>query len=758
MATRVVSPHTVQAWLPSGFFVLRSAETDAVPIAAAVTCASGTDSSIWLASSTAFLRHIKLFDDTKLQPIELGKLFLMNTFQEEHFPNSDMAVSLDVGSLSSISSFTAAGAIQNSKGSCDCCFEVFGEKGYARVGTHDGSVRESFLWEEASSSLAIAVSLHNGRLRDAVVPRGFSSSALLTVSFAGQVRVASGSSYSGVRKRANWIDGLNDVLNMYQTPVFHIVDPGSNFMIIVGCSRTGVVLFTDKNKKLASSRFVLKGWRRKLNRYSLLVSEEEDCRIVLEELNCGHRTGFIYDSDKGRVTVDLDFDNKLSGLKNEKPEENHSVALRSLLQGIEDLGERERCHQVHSNSTEALISSYNSAFMFLTEWEEKTSEGADLLKDSCSISVDTARRDGASSLSLPDPLLGVQVYVSVSFKNCTGISIGSGWMLQLKVWRASCDDAREESSSNRVDLESKEIGKKTGRVVRIMTCPVIGIAPDAMKTVSFPVVIDSHAPLTLSVALSFHHPTATPVSDSPVDIEIKLLEGAVIDILDLSKVTTKKDLQDSSHEVLAASQLMRLFDDKLAEKQRGYPLMSRLEVPLTPEAARGILGLASSVNTFESALGADYTISIAPVVLQGTGHRKEKLSTCLVTLWGVPHVLPFVRAAILRRILRGTAKNSTLLTSIVIKNRTNIERWRRSLHEAADECLPSFRRAESRLVEALRMFEEIERGSIEHCFDGNDRNAMLAALQTAKGSYGMWRRQLEHTLWTPKGAADAPKQ
>lgn len=750
MSVRVVSPHIAHAWVPTGFFVLHSAETEDQIIAAAVTCATGTSSRVWLASPTAFLRQLNLRKQKQLKPIQLDNCFLSSLFEEDHSSLSDTALSLDVGTLHSASGFAVSSSTQISDSSCSCCFEVFGEKGYACVGFHDGRVQQSFSWREAESSLALVISLGNGSLWDAIVPRGFSSSALLTVSCAGLIRAASGSSYGDVLKRASWVDGKNDILSICQKPVFYITDPGRNIVVILGCYRAGVVLFNDKNERLASSRFLLKGSRRRLNRYSLLISEEEDCKIVIEEVGSGHRTGFTYEKDECKMAVDLDFDNRFTVAENNNLEENHSMALRSLLQGIEELGERERCHQVDSKMTETLISSYNSAFMFLTEWKERNQTGAESLKDSCSVTVDKTISGCPNSLYMPDPLLGVQVSISVSFKNTTGTSLGSGWMLRLSVWRNAMGGGAEDSNVERRGPESK---RNSGSVMRVMTCPVGHVSPNEQKVLSFPFVLDSHAPLALSVVLAFRHTSSTVTSDSPVDIEVKLLEDGVVDILNFSNVSKKSDIQDYSHEVLAGSQLMRLFDKQAAEKQRGYPQMSRFEIPLTPDDVRGILCLESSVNAFESPLGSDYTICVAPVALQNAGDEKQRLSSCSLTLRGVSHVLPFVRAAIIRRILVRASKNDTPFKSIVIKSRKNVEAWRRSLQEAADQSLPSLRRAETRIVEALRIFAELEAGSMEHCLEGN--HALTSALQAAKGSYGMWRRQMEHRLWTPKGAVDS---
>lgn len=755
----MVSSNTAQAWLPAGFFVVRTSQADEDGIAGAQTCVRGAENWMWLASSTAFLRRVKFPTEAAPQPLELDEQFLSNLFESEAFSHSDLAVSLDVGGLHSINASTSGSAGDDTQGGCDCVLEVFGVRGYAMVGTHDGIVRESFLWKNAIDAVAFVHMIRQGCLRTAIVPLGFSSPAMVTVSATGLIRASAGSNYFSTRSHSTTGTGIREVANMSQFPVWHMTDPGKNFMIVLGCFRAGVVLFPDKDGTLCASRFVLNGSKERLTRYSVLVVQEENRRLVLEEICSGHRTNVAYDSTTGSLTIDLDWDKRLPVGNGGVQSEDQSSTLRSLLQGIETLGEREKLHDSDCRSLEDLICSYNSALLFVTEWKEKkTLETVkDLGKDSCRIATHLINVGGSPRLQLPNPLVGREIFMTVSFRNNTGVTLGDGWMLRLLVKKESDLTAPGKSSvpsMNRSDNSNETANMHT---TRFMTCPLEKVEPGDSKSVSFPVVIYSHAPLCISVALAFHHPVPFALSDEHIDIEVSLQDDVVFDILHLAKRRSCKDIKDSSHELLASSQLMALFNRDLVEKQRGYATVSRFEVPFPSSDIKQILNFAEHEGSFETPLGAQFTVSVADIALRDDT-RTGQIPASSIALRGVPHVLPFIRAALLRRLLNSVAQKLTNAKKIVVRDRPNIRNWQKSLVDTADDCLPSMRTAETRLVEALRLFHEIdENGCIEHCFEGQEREAMLAALQATRAAYGRWRRENEH-FWTPKGAVYVEKK
>lgn len=750
----MVSSNTAQAWLPAGFVVVRTSQADEHGIAGVATCVRGTENWMWLASSTSFLRRVQVPTETAPPLLELDEQFLSNLFETESFSHSDLSVSLDVGELHSISAATSGTAGSEAQGGCDCILEVFGVRGYAMVGTHDGIVRESLLWENATDAVAFVDIIRRGRLRSAIVSPGFSSPAIVTVSAAGLIRASAGLNYLSTRSHTSTGTGVREVASMSQIPVWHMTDPGKNFMVVLGCFRAGVVLFPNKEGKLCASRFVLKGGKTRLTRYSVVILQEDNCCVVFEELSSGHRTNVAYDSEAGNITINLDFDMRLPVGNGGVPTGDQSSTLRSLLQGIETLGQREKLHDSDCRSLEDLISSYNSALLFVTEWKEKKTmrTAKDIGKDSCRIAVNLVNVGGPPRLQLPDPLFGRTIFMTVSFRNNTGVTLGDGWMLRMHVKKESDSTPRDKSSvpsmNRRGDGSNETVNV---HIASFMTCPLKKVEPGGTKAVSFPIVIHSHAPFCISVALAFHHPVEFALSDKHIDIEVALQNDVVFDIFNLAKRTGCKDIKDSSHELLASSQLMSLFNRELVEKQLGFPTVSRFEVPFPSNDVKQILNFVSPSDSFETPLGAQFTVSVADIALLDDA-KTGQLPASSIALRGVPHVLPFIRAAVLRRLLNSAAQKLITTSKIVVRDRPNIRNWQKSLVDTADECLPSVRTAETRLVEGLRLFREIGvNGCIEHCFEGQERDAMLAALQTTRTAYGIWRRENEH-FWTPKGA------
>lgn len=759
MALRIINQHIAQAWLPSGFVVVRTSHSDEHVIAGAATCVMRTKNWVWLASSTAFLRRVRLPTEAVL-PLDLEENFLSSLFEADSFPHSDLAISLDVGDLYSISSATIASSNEDSRGRCVCVLEVFGVKGYVMVGAHDGTIRESssFNWQNVTDGVAFVHTIRQGPLRNAIVQPGFSSPAIIVFSATGSIRVTAGSSYFNIHSHMANGSGFKEVANMSQTPVWQASDSGNNFVIVLGQFRAGVVLFPNRDGAMCASRFILKGGVERLTQYSITIVEEESGRLVVEEVATGHRTGIVIDRENSNVDIDLDWGRKQLPGNGQVHDEDQSSTLRSLLQGIETLGEREKLHDTDCRSIEDLISSYNAAFLFVSEWKENktTVNSMDVDQDSCKISVDFVNVGGSPRLQLPNPLVGKEIFLTVSFRNNTGIGLSDGWMLRMRLRREAESELHQQSQGASVKISDDLSEKADLRTTRVMTCPVKKVEPGATSSVSFPVVIDSHRPLYISVALAFHHPAAFALSEEHVDIEVGLLDDIVIDILHLAARTTNRDIKDSSHELLASSQVMALFNHELVEKQRGYPTVSRFEVPFCSQDVREVVGMKEPSASFETPLGAQFTVSVADVALRDES-KTGQVPACSVALRGVPHVLPFLRAAVLRRLLDAVSQDSLSLRRIVVRDSTKIRHWQKSLVNNADECLPSMRTAETKLVEALRVYRETDEESVELCFDGQERDAMLSALQSAKSTYGMWRRENEH-LWTPKGATYVVKK
>lgn len=749
MVARIISHQLIHVWVPAGFFVIRLRATTE-HVVAATTCAMGTQNWVWLASACGFTRRLHLIESASDSCcIDLDPDFFSPMCNVHTAVQSDCSVSLDVGDVLFMTTFGEHKSHEGGSSRCHCNIEVFGRRGYMRLDAGTGAVIESDGWQSETDAVAVACGVESGPLRQAIVPRGFASPALVTIGLGGLVRASYGLSYSSVCKRSKWKKGGCDVLDLFQQPVFQASDPGHHLLVIVGCFRAGVILYADTEGNLASQRFVLRGGVDPLKQGSLLMSTERDSLIVIEEVTTGHRAGFKWDKNSHGVVVDLDWDKRLLQRRNYQ-NEDYSQTLRTLLRGIEDLGETERGHEADCKSAEGSLASYNAALLFVSAYKAKERDETvkAIAMNSCKVRVRATSSDSCIQLQRPDLLLGRDAFITVSFENQVGVSLNDGWRLRLLL-RKNVGNADSSTNALFSVQGNRETGIYSAETQRIMMCPLQRVPPGEEKLVSFPVTIDSHAPLLVSVFLCFCHPVPLALRDSPVDVSITLCENLTLDILDMSKPASVVDIKDSSHDMLASSQLMSMFSVGMVDNPREYPVMSRFDLPISVGDAMRILELKESFGSFETLLGAQFAIRVEATLHPNTKESGVRFQASTVTIRGVSHVIPFVRAAILRRILATAGREAGLLTKMVVRERANIIQWRKSLRDSVDNSLPSFRKAEEQLVEALRVFDEIGKaGRIELCFDGREKDAIAASLQKIRGSYGVWRRQNER-LWVP---------
>lgn len=748
MVARVISHQLIHVWVPAGFFVIRLHDSTE-RVVAATTCAVRTQNWVWLASVSGFMRRLHLTESASESCcIDLDPNFFSPVSGIHAAVQSNSSVSLDVGDVLFITTFGERKSHGGSSDRCCCSVEVFGRLGHVRLDAGTGAYMGSDRWRTESDAVALACSVDSGPLRQAIVPHGFASPALVTINLGGLVRASYAHCYSNVCKRSKWIEGGCDVLDLFQQPVFQTSDPGHHLLVIVGCFRAGIVLYADKEGKLASQRFVLRGGVEPLAQGSLLLSTEQDSLIVIEEVTTGHRAGFRWDKNSHSVVIDLDWDKRLLQQRSYH-NDDYSHTLRSLLRGIEELGETERGHEADCRSAEGCLASYNSALLFVSAYKAKEQDKVvrPIAMNSCKVQVRATSSENYIHLHRPDLLLGRDAFIIVSFQNQLGVSLDDGWRLQLLL-RKNIGTVQFPVEGPFPTQGNNDAGIRSTETRRIMTCPLQRVLPGEEKLVSFPVTFDSHAPLSVSIHLCFHHPISLALRDSPVDISVTLCENLTLDILDMSKPASVVEIRDSSHDMLGSSQLMAILSTSTVDNQRAYAIVSRFDLPVSVDVALRTLELKEHFGSFETLLGAQFTVNVEAVVHQnaeGAGHSQAST----ITIRGVSHVIPFVRAAILRRILAAAGREAGILTKVVVRERANIDRWKQSLRDSVEDSSPSFRRAEEQLVEALRVFDEIGKaGRIEFCFDGQERDAIAASLQNIRASYGMWRRQNEH-MWMP---------
>lgn len=604
--TRLLTPHLLHIWHCQNFHILRTARSD--PLSAAAIC---PHFNLWLSSANrTTIIHLSASQATHLPPVSF-----------------DSARDIGVGNVHAL----IVNSADSHSSLCHCTVDAFGENGFVRV--HSNAETSHYKHTNITYSIAAALLLERGNIVQHIVNVAYAPLAVVTASATGVVRVAPGADILQVIRSAKWSGGGSDVVNLAQRPVLAVTDPAQNFVVVLGVLRAGVVLFPGKDG-IAARRFVLKGGSQQLTSFSMLVVEgEQDVGLVLEESCSGHRTAFSYDSVTQSITVMLDYDNKLHI---HFDPQNQSDTLRNLLQGIQHLSDCEATTQQSCDHAENIISSYNSALLFALEFRQQSGDGTTHMSHACSLTTEQAPTATSPRFQLPSPLTGRELYIAVSFQNGTGVAMADGWMLRLSI-------RDRKPASGKIFPNSDD-----HYTTSVMTAP-FAVQPSKTRTLSFPVVLDSHAPIEVSVLLVFQHPSETAGKQQPVDIEILLHDWHVLDILNFS-CKARDNALDSSHANLGKAQIMHYFRPQLVEKNRGHPLSVRFELPVPSATVQRILNVGEEKCSFQSLLGAVYTISVSPVS-QIHEADKDKLAMCTMTVRSVPHVIPFVRAAVLRRIV-----------------------------------------------------------------------------------------------------------
>lgn len=399
--------------------------------------------------------------------------------------------------------------------------------------------------------------------------------------------------------------------------------------------------------------------------------------------------------------------------------------------------------------------------MFVREYHRPSDSShqsaRDLLRATCTVSLDTVAVAKSPRLHLPSAIAGVECFVTFSFRNTTGVSLANGWLVRLTLSPSSCNN-RQHCLTKTCDgntLAMNAMGRCTNEkciAIEEMECPLDVVQPGEKKAMSFPIVITSHSPIYVSIALRFQHSSETLVQNSNhdlLDVQVSLCENLSLDILCMSAVTEKPGEHDSSHEQLPSSSMVRLLN---ANEERCemivQPLAQRFAVPVVPSLVRSILGLNDGMTHFKSLLGAVYSVSVGEM-FEST-KKSNQVYGCIVTIRGAPHVLPFVRAGILRKLLNDD-NNNVQWPELVVSGRDKLERWRRSNIDCADECHGVVAEAERLVCEASKTLKEVEDNvsEVERCVSlcsGEMKRALLGGQE----AYAKWRRANEQ-VWSALG-------
>eukprot|EP00178_Gracilaria_changii_P010107 TRINITY_DN2945_c0_g1_i1.p1 TRINITY_DN2945_c0_g1~~TRINITY_DN2945_c0_g1_i1.p1 ORF type:complete len:678 (+),score=103.18 TRINITY_DN2945_c0_g1_i1:1818-3851(+) len=244
---------------------------------------------------------------------------------------------------------------------------------------------------------------------------------------------------------------------------------------------------------------------------------------------------------------------------------------------------------------------------------------------------------------------------------------------------------------------------------RAFVAPLPTLSASETTHFSFPLFLGSHAPLKVSVSLLFDVPNEDPLQLA--------LHEQLLDVLSFSTSTTHV-VQDAS---------TALFALPFAKPHQSTMQHSRLCVPYSINQVRSTLGVGPEPKHFQTLLGASFSVLASDT------------PTCVITIRAPTHVTPFVRAALLRRLVRTTPQ------AIVVKGMSQLRSWRSAVTQSVRRCDSHFSDAEHALVEAVAVFERLQNGD-----DGDGVQEWKRALTKAVQAYRAWRREGEN-VWTLGG-------
>lgn len=748
MPVTFVSPNIVHVFFRDSFHIIRQSARDSTQIISAITCAADSCDRVFLLSSEGHLCHITL----KAQLTDLPH----NFFTSSSLPpdNDFFKVKSSFGQAFSATSIPPSSVQEN----CDCQFVVCGSDSISQISFHAGRVTHDNPWKSPTDCISFIVAVSEGPLRNALVPATSIAPAIIAVSVIGAVRIIPGGNINSAFEQSNWTDGSSDILNMHQTPIFCHTDLDDNFVVIIGCFSSVVVIHRDENSQLHFHRQIITDSSTRLLPSSYITRKRTQSFLQVEDKSKARLITVQYNPSNYRVSVKIDETNPLQ--KTDVAKDSHESSFRNLLRGIEDVGERQSAADVENTIIQRLISSYNAALLFVMEWKRKgnSKKTLDRMAQHCRLSIDPAATANSPLFNLPSPISGKRCFLTVSFRNATEIALAEGWTLHIRVSKkpfakpsSANTGVKTFSRKSGIPVSSKEMG-----VLREMHAPLKDVSPEEEVTISFPLLLDSHAPFSVTVSLCFQHPSAVSMMRRDgINIEVRIREDVTLDVMDLSHVRSSPTAHDCSHEWLADAQVMRLFDADNVRQRRVHSLMHRFEVPFSQRDVMTALRLVESENYFESIIEAQFMVSVSSVSAVTDGE------VTTVTLQGVPHVLPFVRSAILRRLVDrfsndcagadGGEEKSSYFPDFQVHGVGNIQRWQRGLIDGTDACMQSFRKAESAMVDTLRLYEDIELSDdMKYSRIGEERAILVDAITSARKVHDEWRRKIEH-MWSPQG-------
>lgn len=488
----------------------------------------------------------------------------------------------------------------------------------------------------------------------------------------------------------------------------------------------------------------------------------------------------IIDVDRLSASDDGDAPESSSGLAkyrrgNESDDEKIGVVLKQLLSDIERIGFSYTTACIRRTELHRQLRSYNAALTFASVARHHCQDSTKPVAVECefSLHLTPTRTEGFIEFEHEHkmPVHGRAVFLSIALCNRTDVALADGWGLHVQVAQTQAVKNREATLCEmRADLR-QVIDPRGGQAV-----------------MCFPLTLQSHSPLSISAYLRFKQVSVSGSSPIPkttnndmVDVRLTLCRNARVDILHMSTLADAKAIKekDKSHKWVssvarsvadASSKNTRSMGRRRADSERtkNHPVVHRFQVPLDRRrlhqllrSAMIILPAESNNIAFKTILDGRFSLSLDDHHFSSSLEQHPQqpgFHPCNVTIHGLGHIVPFVRAAITHRVIEHISTTAVPF-DIQIHGATYISTWHKRLLDMTDEYTKDVRDAQASLVAVVRVLRAIalqqndahEKGTVQILDDANDEcDAMLKALTATCRMWDRWRHALEEQ-WSPSG-------
>lgn len=724
MTLRIASDRVVHVWRASAFGVLRLGPS----IDGEVACAAFGEApdSFWVGLS-----------DGRIACTSLSRCAGGGGVVDlaDDFLNEEQTVSADVGRLK--------GLVVPAKGGC--VLEAFGDVGWE---CFDGNRRtiQSGAWGENTEAVTHAAVLGKGRLRRAVAGDG----AVLSVDAGGCIRVVR------ARSLADAVGGRTRAAveaDMSQPAAVVGLSPKGECAVIVGELRAVVVLYVAGGDELSVARAYIPGEEAAIDPTGARVVFLDDGRVRVSAGEGGRRLAVSFDAD-GHPCFKTESD-ELCGAPEDGGGEDASKhvgeALKGLLRGIEQAATLTDAAEERGRRAERRLASLNASLLFALQSNAKSPKAC----IECTFTGSLVPAAGSASFYVQPTWVGVNAFVNVELKSVCDIAVGAGWNVRLTVEsmlgslpdppRRELDRGTRANGGENTDdadmqgsLQPAELPQPT-RATQL-TAPLPGLAARGTRTVSFPLALESHAPLRVSAEL--HYTLASTPAEIPAPfaraparsrgLAVRLAAGTVLDALDFV-LPVDAGSTEVAPSGLRHARLAHALGGAVSTPE-SLPLSSRIALPAGNARVLAALSPIHPPAAFTTFLGAACALEPGP---------PSDGDITLLTLRAPPDALPFLRAAVLRRVRRGP-----LAPVHAASARTGIM-WANALRKTADEAVPSLAPAEKAVRDLTALADAVgDEGRLELCARGEDARALRRAVVALEEVTRGWRERARG-VWDP---------